>query len=286
MDWLQEFENGSQLGDAPPARLRISSAGFILKKHAEDGKAFQEFMATALARMLLPADMVPFHYVGHAGNILITNPVEGRRFDRTSRDDVLVATRYLGRLHAVVLSNAAKEMLRQHGHCHYERICLSNRLRQEVIHVEKNFGTIAAGKLREAVDKIADHVTGSRDIVLGHGDYQNKNILICPNTAHPVDWVDFGLCYRWYELAHFLATVDPAQHMDALALYRAVTGIDGTGNLVVGRAVDAIIRAGSIARTPASDKAGAVRRLDGHLETLHNAMGEWQEVSRQDNRDS
>lgn len=274
MDYRQVFEKSDPLDGAPYGQIRISPAGHVLKRHTEPGKAQQEFRASCLARTLLPAELRPYEYVDWDGDFFITNQVAGLPMVRTDGVAVRRAAEYLGRMHSAPVSRKSKVLLRRH----YVRKILAKRLKNEVGHVAQGFGRQAAERMRAPVEKVAQRVKAHRDIVVGHGDFYAGNILVTASGIHPVDWVDFGLCLRAYEVAHFITSVEEDLRMTAMKIYSANASGLSAKDFALGVSVSSIVRAGSYGRSAARGKgvcADLERRCNEHLDSLEKAVDDW-----------
>src|SRR5262249_37203 len=104
------------------------------------------------------------------------------------------------------------------------------------------------------------------DIVLGHGDFQAGNLFVSADRVWPIDWNDFGLCDRAYEVEHFLASVSPSLAASARRQYIEMTQKANFGpqHGIVG---DGIIQAGSYARNKGNPDA-----FRKHVERAKQAM--------------
>ena len=59
--------------------------------------------------------------------------------------------------------------------------------------------------LQKILEKAIESARCHEPCVLGHGDFQKKNICITPeNNIVPLDWIDFGLVLRWYNIGNLL----------------------------------------------------------------------------------
>jgi thiamine kinase-like enzyme len=142
-----------------------------------------------------------------------------------------------------------------------------NRLREEVHHARCAFADAPeVKKLDEIVGKAIRQWTFDDDIVLGHGDFQGGNLFVSPDRVWPIDWTDFGLCDRAYEVEHFLASVSPSLVDSATKQYVEMTQ---RPNLARQRGIvaDGIIQAGSHART-----RGNLHDFRRHVERAEQAL--------------
>lgn len=265
------FNDDTRLLQQLPGGTLVKQCGAV------EDEAKQEAQALVAARLLLDSRLRVPACFGHLDQWIVIEEILSDKLEPENADQVCKAAEYLGCMHSTKLDDAVRMVLANNGHQHYYSGSLENRLREEVRHSE--VAQDAHGEswnlpvLEEAVTKVIPRLSQCGDPVLGHGDFQKKNILIAEDgSVVPVDWRDFGICNRWYELAHFLRSVDPVTHEKALEIYSDRVGIDISeedDSLRIGKIIDAIIRAGSKARTfdPAPERAASSRsRFIEHAE--------------------
>jgi aminoglycoside phosphotransferase (APT) family kinase protein len=239
--------------DHPDSPVTSSWNGLILKRQREKGKAEQEYLATQLARLLLPAKLAVPHAWGVIGGIYYVSEKLEECFDHHNSEHIRRATDYLADLHAVSLDDAGlrAELLRC-GFRHYMGKTLKYRLRQELKHVRRAFaGRGLDGPLLRYSELIAATLkrwTFDDDVVLGHGDFASDNLIIQKNEVIPIDWIDFGLCDRAYEVMNFVQSIGEDYRENALSRYTAATGTSAREIHTRGSVVRNIINAGSHAR--------------------------------------
>lgn len=227
--------------------------GLYFKRRPETDKAKQEYLATRLARLLLPAMLRLPTTWGVIEDRFITERIDSEDFDSNSEKHAVEGAKYLARLHAIQLSPSLVKELQRCGYNHYEGQTLSNRLKEELQKAKEAFGdhTSMASTL-ESFDSVIREATEkwnfNAELVLGHGDYQAQNIKVNNGEIIPLDWTDFGLCYRGYDIAHYLTSLNSDLRQTAVENYVSICQCDLATSLSQGEIVDRIIRAGSDAR--------------------------------------
>jgi aminoglycoside phosphotransferase (APT) family kinase protein len=274
IDWQAQFEVAEPLAGG---HVRRTSSGFVLKRERENGKSAQEYRATSLAKQLLPTGIVPYDIVGCAGEFFVANRLPGRLLNVDNEEEVVAAARHLGTMHNAPLSHATCRFLEERGFSHYYRESLQNRLFDEVGRIDRAFrGAAELGPLFQAVERLLAQWDSRQAPVLGHGDYQQPNLLFHAGRIYPVDWVDFGLCHRFYELAHFLAFVAEKDRAAVTAAYARCCGLDANQiatPLAEGEAIDAVVRAGGVARRISPDSEVELRpKFRAHMTRFWQAM--------------
>lgn len=121
--------------------------------------------------------------------------------NNTALSDIHKSVIYLHKLHKI---NYRKLNLKGH----YFGDILTNRLREELDFLSRGIALFPELKNMqkdfESILQIAlDHIEVDEP-VLGHGDFQPKNIIFQNSNLYPVDWMDFGLVLPWYELGNLL----------------------------------------------------------------------------------
>jgi aminoglycoside phosphotransferase (APT) family kinase protein len=273
-DWKAQFESAESFSRG---HVRCTSSGFVLKRERQKGRSAQEYRATSVAKQLLPMGIVPYDFVGCAGEFFISNRIPGRPLNIESEEEVIAAARLLGALHSAPLSDTTRRFLKEHGFHHYYRRSLQNRLFDEVDRIDRTFGGAPQlDTLSQTVKRLAARRAFKQTPVLGHGDYHRPNLLFHAGHVYPVDWVDFGLCHRFYELAHFRASVAEEHREAVTGAYARCCGLQADKirtQLAEGEAVDAVIRAGGVARRISPDNEAELRqRFQEHVSRFWQAM--------------
>ena len=159
---------------------------------------------------------------------------------------------------------------------HYFGEAMCHRLEQEVDYGQRAFGKTAQD-LVQRLKTIVDGAIGKwkfEDAVLGHGDFQACNLFIDGNRVWPIDWTDFGLCDRAYEVEHFVQSVSLGNADLARNEYRNVAELSSDASHR-GIVADGVIQAGSIARGVWSgtlNDPDAVSRFKTHVERAEREM--------------
>lgn len=235
-----------------PGRAVARRDGLVFKRAREPGKARQEFEATRLARLLLPASLEVPRSWGVVGDQLYVSEELPEKCSWRDPRHVDSATDYLAELHRVEPGAELRGALIAAGFHHYHGETLRRRLAQELEHARRAF---AAGRFAAELDVVSELVRAAldrwsfeEDAVLGHGDFQRSNLFVRSGKIVPIDWVDFGLCDRAYDLAHLLRSLPEERRARALARYVRATGVDPEALRLRGQIVDSIVRAGAEAR--------------------------------------
>ncbi len=244
MNFQRSFEKAEPLPGFPDKLVRVTKKNQVIKQHPTPQKARQEFLAACFARMLLPLEMRPYRRVKLRGKFFVTNRIPGTYMDKNDQAAVVWASCYLSKMHAIPVGYKERMLLKQH----YAGKALLKRLVQDIDYAVRAFGIRKTRGMSDLVDEVLKRITVYRDIVVSHGDFQVSNIIVTTSGVHPVDWVDFGLGLRSYEVAHFLATVPEELHQRAMEAYYANAPKLSANDLAIGRAVNAIIRVGSFGR--------------------------------------
>jgi hypothetical protein len=278
-------------GDDRGTNFIRTDNGLRLKQRPEQSKAHQEYLATQLARMLLPRQLaVPVMWGWESGGLGVgdwfisdeIDPAEFRKFDKNRTTDCIAGARYMAQMHKRVLQEKTRNELFVAGFCHYAADALGNRLEQEARFGREAFGSGGLAERLEAVVKTAvRRLPQWKQEVLGHGDFQASNLFVSDNDSIvlPIDWTDFGVCCRAYEVAHFLYSIAAENRPPALDTYIKDGGFSGSRDHLVmaGEVLDAIIRAGSAARgvnadTPAERQVRAQDRFRDQVERAEEAL--------------
>lgn len=272
--------SSTQIPQHKKAYIMESDNQLIFKAEKSVGKATQEFKACQLARILLPKSLSPPVSWGHLEGTLIIEEQDGMPFCATNRDHMSLAIDFLSKLHSIEISDTAFQLLHTHGFDHYFGETLKNRLYDEVKYAQFAYGSIK--RLRFLVDKLVggvnwlvEHFSLQADPVLGHGDFSTNNLLVLGGRLQPVDWIDFGLCERAYEIVHFMKSLDAEHRSDIIEQYYAnVSAAESQHDLLTkGMAIDTVIRAGLVARKICIGYASAMdnellTRFRHHVEVL------------------
>jgi aminoglycoside/choline kinase family phosphotransferase len=224
----------------------------ILKCCMSPREAERESSALVLAQQIVGTQVRVPRILQQHNDFLLLEDV-GRLSPETLRHSGLAAE-YLARIHRVEVSDEVVALLSDKGHSHYWREALSNRLREEGLHAKEAFRSETESVdafLRCIESVLADEVPDHGDVV-GHGDFQSQNLCFTDSDGVcAVDWNDFGLCNRWYEIAHFLYALPEAHRPSAVDAYQAESRValpNWNAGLRYGQAVDRIIRAGNRSR--------------------------------------
>jgi len=245
-----------------------SSNGLVWKKRRDASDARKELRATQLARLLLPDTLAPFSAWAVFEEYFVSQKVPYAKFEPANLCHVTKAVSYLARLHAMDIEAIRKD-LSASGFAHYVGEAMRNRLQEEVTHARSAYHDVPeVKKLEEIVRKAIEQWDFADDIVLGHGDFQAGNLFISPDRVWPIDWTDFGLCDRAYEVEHFLASVS-SQGL-AESARRQYIEMTQTAHVTPQRGIvaDGIIQAGSHARNK-----GNPDDFRKHVERAEQAMG-------------
>jgi hypothetical protein len=224
----------------------------ILKDCGSSTEAERELGALVLAQQLVGTRVRVPNILEQQDECLLLEDL-GQRSPQTFRHTRLAAE-YLARLHGDEIPEEVVALLCDKGHAHYWHSALVNRLRQEGAYAKEAFSseTGVVDAFARCIESIATLELPDHSDVVGHGDFQFKNLCFSDsNGICAVDWHDFGLCNRWYEIGHLLYTL-PESHGSVVAdAYQAVSSValtDWNAGLRYGKAVDRIIRAGNEAR--------------------------------------
>src|ERR1700722_5513253 len=230
-----------------PEHVFESSNGLVWKRRGNANDARKELRATQLARLLLPDALAPFSAWAVFEKYFVSQKMPYAKFEPANPCHVTKGASYLARLHALDIK-AFRDKLSGGGFAHYIGEAMRNRLQEEVIHARSAFqAEPAVKKLEEIVNEAIKRWMFEDDIVLGHGDFQACNLFVSPDRVWPIDWNDFGLCDRAYEVVHFLASVSDSLAEPTRRQYIEMTQkADFTRQR--GIAADGIIQAGSHAR--------------------------------------
>jgi thiamine kinase-like enzyme len=250
-----------QLRDLPDSHAGVGSVlrsrnNLVVKKRPEVSKEIQETLATQLARLLLPQDLSPPPSWGCFDGYYVSEFLPYEKLNPASPEQARLAACYLASLHSVPVDSELRHTLSSRGYCHYYGPSLKNRLRDELKFARKAFGESDNASLRQALDDLADllnrifgMLTTQENPVLGHGDFQASNLLVSEERVWPLDWADFGLCSRAYEVMHFVHSLSLSSvREEAIEEYECRSGIERSSFESHGDAIDAVIRAGSKAR--------------------------------------
>ncbi len=241
------------------SNTRLSSNGLFLKSQLETGKAQQEVLATQLARLLLPPEVRVLPTWGVVGAYFVSDFLNGTPIDTTSKEQATSAAALLAEIHSVAVDDS-EQCLIDAGFCHYWGQALRDRLVQEAEIARAVFGECGHASELEAIARSAvEKWSFEDDVVIGHGDFQAANLICSEGAVIAVDWTDFGLCERAYDLFHFIDSLDESVREAALERYCETHPVSSEKELQRrGRIIDRIIRAGSVARVaddpPRSDQ--------------------------------
>lgn len=228
---------------------RRSSNGLFLKSQLEAGKAEQEVLATQLARLLLPAQIRVLPTWGVIGACFVSDFLNGTPIDRASKEHATSAATLLAQIHSVAVDGSEQSLI-DAGFCHYWGQALRERLVQEAEIARAAFGESGDASELEAVARFAvEKWSFEDDVVIGHGDFQSANLIYSEGAVVAVDWTDFGLCERAYDLFHFIDSLDESVREAALTRYGETHPVSSEKELQKrGLIIDRVIRAGSVAR--------------------------------------
>lgn len=259
--------------------LNLKGCGLLLKQCDSKQQAAQERTATDYARTIGGRVQAPRVH-RQFGRVLVLEYVAGPSLEQEpSEDRVRGALEFLSSLHATAIPERAMN--------HYYGESMRNRLREELRFVEDRRSLLGIDGepvevIRQAcaLPELSLEALRAEPPVLGHGDYQARNILWhCERGIVPIDWLDSGVCDPRYEWAHFLNSFDGRFGS------RAVERLVGLANEVlcpnvnrqafaralrVGEIMDRIIRAGSKARTAedGADNTDRAAKLRAHIQRL------------------
>ena len=199
--------------DGLPKHLKISENNLLFKEEREQHKSAKEYLATKYARFLLPENLrVPEIWGVFSNCFVLKYYNNANQLNKNSKEEIYKAVNYLIEMHYIRFTNELKDILIKNHYCHYYGEPLKNRLSQELEFSTKAFDQIECMKkylgLMEQIINICLKTMNTHP-VLGHGDFQAKNILLVENNILPIDWVDFGVCERSYEIHHFINSLNP-----------------------------------------------------------------------------
>jgi thiamine kinase-like enzyme len=238
--------------DSKTSRIGYTKNGLVFKERPEPGKAKQEFLATQLARLLLPQSMAPIPTWGVVGNYFVSDHAGPNNFQPANAEHAKRGAKYLADLHSIQVSKERADAMYSNGFAHYFGEALRNRLIDEFCKARLAYSSVqslegAIDDLRQVVEEVqAWDLNGNP--VLGHGDFQAANLKLINGRIVPLDWTDFGLCNRAYEVMHYVSSLNQNVRKGALEVYKQETGNEITEIERRGNVLDAIIRAGSKAR--------------------------------------
>ncbi len=246
---FSDLERLEPLGDT--CRVWRTERG-ILKCCLSPREAEREISALVLAQQIVGTRVRVPNILQQQRECLLLEDV-GRLSPETHRHSGLAAE-YLACFHGVEMPREAVALLVDKGHSHYWRAEFANRLRQEGLHAKRAFRseTGIVDVFLRCIERVLTHEMPDHSDVVGHGDFQSHNL--CFSDSHgicAVDWLDFGLCNRWYEIAHFLYALPESHRSSAADAYQAASCValpDWNTGLRYGHAVDRIIRAGNRSR--------------------------------------
>jgi thiamine kinase-like enzyme len=233
-----------------PSHIRKTTGGLLFKKERSENKAMQEYLATKTARSVLPNSLRIPKVWGVYKDCLVSTYYTNGQFSKDSKKEVYQAADYLIKMHETKVSNELRDKLIESSNCHYWGESLKSRLKQELYFsiraFRKTLSIQAYLIILEAIVESCLEIENSFP-VLGHGDFHAKNLLYFENTIIPVDWVDFGVCDRSYEVHHFVNSI--SKHLrDEIYLYYTAKTKTPKDALNRGIGIDAIIQAGNRAR--------------------------------------
>jgi hypothetical protein len=180
------------------AKVKYEGNVYILKSDTDPVENYREVKALQLAqKMLRPSGIrTPELYSFGAKGLLIEN-IEGQP-NPQDPISISLAVQSLLRLHHTPLSNRKK--LPNHYYS-------DNLIRR--VHYEKSWLIKTIPLVIDKVPELGDMMPLIEGIpnfgfdqepVVGHGDFQPKNLICSKDTIVPIDWKDFGLATRWYDL--------------------------------------------------------------------------------------
>lgn len=178
----------------------------ILKNVKDSNRAQAEFNNQRKAfELLKPHGFKVPQAIDVKNSWIVSEFIEGN-VNQLSYEELQKALRYLHVLH----SSDYRTILPLNNHYYGKN--LINRLNQENDFLSKairKYHQLSSFKkgferiLRIAVN-YANHALNDSPAVVGHGDFQPKNIIVNESGIIPIDWIDFGRLLRWYDVGNLL----------------------------------------------------------------------------------
>jgi len=237
----------------------------ILKFCAGNAEAAREVHALLMAHELLNGAVRVPRLLQHDADWLLLEDLGEAAL--TTEEHFRSAAEYLASLHRVDVSVSARGRLVDGGFCHYWGESLRNRLRQEIEFARRaHLPLEEVARFRDVADSVAALPVPPKSDVLGHGDPRIANFLLTSDgTACAIDWHDFGLSNRWYEVAHFIDSIEEGERAAAVIAYQSRSGLanfrEWESAFRYGAAVNYVIRAGFWARTASRENPEAAQRF-------------------------
>ncbi len=174
----------------------------ILKNVKDSKRAETEFNNQKKAYNLLKSRglKVP-KPINLKGSWIVSEFIEGKK-NQLGYEELQKSLRYLHILHSSDYS-AIYPL-----NCHYYGQNLINRLKQEedfLLKAIQKHPKISSFKNDfSGILKIAINYAFCDSPVAGHGDFQPNNIIVDKSEIIPIDWIDFGILLRWYDVGNLL----------------------------------------------------------------------------------
>ncbi len=130
---------------------------------------------------------------------------------------------------------------------------------------DKNFNEIFSKAFQAAKEETKG--------VLGHGDFQQKNLILTGESKFvPIDWLDFGLANMFYDLGNLLCGVNLKHILEIAKDPKILQGkLEVFGDYTSGVAIAYVIRIGSNCRQilEQGEKKEYFQNIDKTMEIYH-----------------
>ncbi|MBW2270848.1 MAG: aminoglycoside phosphotransferase family protein [Deltaproteobacteria bacterium] len=211
-----------------------------------------------------------------SGNLLLIEDVGPDPL--TTERHVQSAAEYLASIHQTEINQSLIDRLEEGRFHHYWKEYLLNRLRREVALSQRgNLPGEQTERFRAATEIVANVPLPLHSHVVGHGDPRAMNFVVGDGQEPcAVDWKDFGLSNRWYEIAHFVNSLEEGHRDAAIAAYRVRAGLTDFAQWELahayGVAVSSVIRVGTVARNARTENHKSSRSFTRSVARLQRAI--------------
>ncbi len=245
---IHNIVNGSS-GGRSVFKARYKDMDIIAKLHPEGArKALQEATATDKAKSLLnPLGLFVPKIFDIKDEGILVEFVSGNTPDLSKEEDLLICLDYLLKMNGVQPPGDLEN--------HFYGENLKNRIQDELRYFQEALIRVpdlqrSKAQFDSIYSKALDTISADTPGVIGHGDFQQKNlILTSERKLVPIDWGDFGLAHKEYDVGNLLCGVDLNQLMARAKLSHTLQEkLNAFGNYKQGVAIACVLRIGSNCR--------------------------------------
>lgn len=133
---------------------------------------------------------------------IVSEYIDGKPRKILSHRELQEALRYIHVLHSFDYRSISCLKNHYYGEKLVRRLKDENGFFTNAINKDRRF--LALKNSFNKILKLALRYALHDEPVVGHGDFQAKNIIVTETGIAPIDWIDFGILLRWYEVGNLL----------------------------------------------------------------------------------